>query len=542
MPVPLPSKPSATKHQLSSRFLYNENIRLRERYVEFDPNVLLREAEKHIGPSHGRVQRLTKLAEGIFNRVFLLAFDDGFEAIAKVPYRIAGPKHYATASEAATLHYLHSKGIPVPKLYGYSSSESNPVGVEYIVVEKAPGVGLETKWPSMDKRDLHKLASSFVEIEKRFFDIPFGSIGSIYFKKDVPPELQAALYSASAENNRDSEMFCIGPTADYMFWYGKRAGLNLYRGPWNDPKKYLVSIAEKEIEWTRQYGKPVQLDFPHNGVFPGEKSPEDYLCLLDKYLTLAPYLLPKEPDNPLNRPTLRHPDLNPNNIFISPDSGAISCIIDWQHATVEPRLLVAGHPRAFENPDPEQSPELKEPSLPSDYESLSAQGKAEAGELYRRRLLFYYYRIFNGHLNKPHLEALRDPILLPRQHLVDRAGRQWNGNLMTLKGALVRMTEYWPHLPDTKGLPCPVRFTEAELDGFHEQEQLWFDLNKVVNHWRDQIGGVNEDGWISNEQYDEAIRKVAELKASLVASAEGDEEDIRLLKRGWLFRDREEIN
>jgi hypothetical protein len=98
-------------------------------------------------------------------------------------------------------------------------------------MEKAPGVGLETKWPSMDKRDLHKLASSFVEIEKRFFDIPFGSIGSIYFKKDVPPELQAALHSASAENNRDSEMFCIGPTADYMFWYGKRAGLNLYRGP-----------------------------------------------------------------------------------------------------------------------------------------------------------------------------------------------------------------------------------------------------------------------------------------------------------------------
>ncbi|RHZ55947.1 hypothetical protein CDV55_100222, partial [Aspergillus turcosus] len=224
----------------SGRFLYNENIRLRERYIEFDPDVLLREAEKHIGPSHGHAQRLTKLAEGGFNRVFLLTFDDGFEAIVKVPYRIAGPKHYATANEAATLHYLHSKGSRW---------------------------GLETKWLSMNKRELHKLASSLVEIEKRFFDIPFGSIGSIYFKKDVPPELQAALYTASNENNPDSEMLCIGPTADYMFWYGKRAGLSLYRGPWNDPKKYLASIAEKEIEWTRLYGKPVQLDFPHNGVY-----------------------------------------------------------------------------------------------------------------------------------------------------------------------------------------------------------------------------------------------------------------------------------
>lgn len=104
------------------------------------------------------------------------------------------------------------------------------------------------------------------------------------------------------------------------------------------------------------------------------------------------------------------------------------------------------------------------------------------------------------------------------------------------------MIEYWPHLPDTKGLLCPVQFTGSELDGFHEQEQLWFNLNKLVDHWRDQIGSVNEDGWISNERYDDAVHKVAELKASLVASAEGDEDDIYLLEKGWLFRDREEIN
>ncbi|KAB8257995.1 hypothetical protein BDV32DRAFT_126527 [Aspergillus pseudonomiae] len=66
--------------------------------------------------------------------------DDGFEAIIKVPYQISGPKHYATASEAATLQYLHSKGIPVPRIYGYSSRDDNPAGVEYIVMEKAPGV------------------------------------------------------------------------------------------------------------------------------------------------------------------------------------------------------------------------------------------------------------------------------------------------------------------------------------------------------------------------------------------------------------------
>lgn len=232
--------------------------------------------------------------------------------------------------------------------------------------------------------------------------------------------------------------------------------------------------------------------------------------------------------------------MNPNNIFVSPD-GDISCIIDWQYTTVEPRLLVAGYPRAFENPDTEQSPRLEEPSLPTDYKTLPPDEKLEAEELYRRRLVFYYYRVYNGHFNKAHLQALRDPLLLPRQFLVDRASRQWSGNLMSLKGALMRMIEYWPHLPDTQGVPCPVQFREEELDGFAEKEEQWFEVNKVVNYWREQVG-VNEDGWVSNERYEEAVERIAELKASLIAIAEGDEEGIQYLEKGWLFRDRDEIN
>lgn len=215
----------------SGRFLFNEDRRLRERYVEFNTAALLQEVENILGPDHGQAASIVKFAEGGFNRVFLLTMDDGFEAVLKVPYQIAGPKHFATASEAATLQYLHSQGIPVPKVYGYSSSESNPAGVEYLIMEKAQGVGLPTRWFNMTKRERHKLATSFVEIEKKFFDLPFGSIGSIYFKKDVPAQLQGALYTNDTGNNQNLETFCIGPTADYMFWSGRRAGLNLDRGP-----------------------------------------------------------------------------------------------------------------------------------------------------------------------------------------------------------------------------------------------------------------------------------------------------------------------
>lgn len=149
-----------------------------------------------------------------------------------------------------------------------------------------------------------------------------GLLGAFISRKMFPLNFKLC-YIASTEKCEDSEIFCIGPTADYMFWYERRAGLNLRCGPCecnfhyfevqiliitgNDPKDYLLSVAQKEIEWTQRYGKPLELDFPHNDVFPGKKDLEDYLRLLEKYIALASYLLPKVADSSLNRPTLRHP-------------------------------------------------------------------------------------------------------------------------------------------------------------------------------------------------------------------------------------------
>nr|KMM63994.1 hypothetical protein CPAG_00346 [Coccidioides posadasii RMSCC 3488] len=150
----------------SGRFLFNEDRRRQERYVEFDVEAFKELAAQGIEPGHGKVAHIAKFAEGGFNRVFLLTMDDGFQAIAKIPYKIALPKRHATASEAATLELLRLKGIPVPKLYSYSASVDNPAGVEYIIMEKVNGVPIETRWLSMTKRERHTLASSFVRLRK----------------------------------------------------------------------------------------------------------------------------------------------------------------------------------------------------------------------------------------------------------------------------------------------------------------------------------------------------------------------------------------
>jgi hypothetical protein len=191
-------------------------------------------AEQHVG--RGKITHLQKLAEGGFNRVFLLTAEDGFQAIAKIPYGVTVPKHDATASEVATMDFLRSKGVPVPRVLGWSADSRNPVGVEYLIMERASGIPLETRWFDLSKQERHHLVTSLVDIETKLFGIPFGHSGSIYYTKDVPSHLRKDLYAEAAGPAMVSadERFCIGPTTDYMFWYGKLAELGIDRGPCNN--------------------------------------------------------------------------------------------------------------------------------------------------------------------------------------------------------------------------------------------------------------------------------------------------------------------
>ncbi|KIY52783.1 hypothetical protein FISHEDRAFT_14711, partial [Fistulina hepatica ATCC 64428] len=78
------------------------------RYIKFDVSALHRTAAKAIG-AH-TVTSMTKIAENL-NRVFLLSFDNGTEAIAHFSTPLAGPAHYLTASEVATMDFLRRVGV-----------------------------------------------------------------------------------------------------------------------------------------------------------------------------------------------------------------------------------------------------------------------------------------------------------------------------------------------------------------------------------------------------------------------------------------------
>jgi hypothetical protein len=94
----------------SGRYVYNEKKRLAERYIEFDIEALKLIAAESVGRQ--KVSHMKKLAEGGFNRVFLLTLDDGLEVIVKIPYPLTAPRHFTTESEVATPDFCNRRVSP----------------------------------------------------------------------------------------------------------------------------------------------------------------------------------------------------------------------------------------------------------------------------------------------------------------------------------------------------------------------------------------------------------------------------------------------
>lgn len=154
---------------------------------------------------------------------------DGFQFIVRIPYPVTEPKHLAVASEVATMDFLRSQEIPVPKIYGHSATPDNAAGTEYVFMECARGTNLGDLWFDMSEKDRITVVTKLVELESRLFDLRFPAAGSLYYTKDLQTGSKKVdiLTSDSANESR----YFIGPDTTLDLWHGKRIGLRITRGP-----------------------------------------------------------------------------------------------------------------------------------------------------------------------------------------------------------------------------------------------------------------------------------------------------------------------
>jgi hypothetical protein len=151
---------------------------------------------------------------------------DGFQLVARLPYPMMQPKRLAVASEVATMDLVRSHGHPVPQVYGYSTDADNPVGVEYILMEKSRGKALGDVWFTLSQNDRIKVLSGIAKQEAELFSLDLPASGSVYYEEDLPP----GMGKVSCQGGSSGKRLCVGPDASLKFWTETRSALDIERG------------------------------------------------------------------------------------------------------------------------------------------------------------------------------------------------------------------------------------------------------------------------------------------------------------------------
>ncbi|WPG99073.1 kinase-like protein [Acrodontium crateriforme] len=519
----------------SGRWVYNENLRQNERQRHFNVSGLKRLAAESVQRNVEDVVHFEKLAEGGFNCTFLIRMRDGFELVARIPYPVTEPKQLLVASEAATMTFLCLHGLPVPQIYGYSTTVKNAAGTEYILTEFIRGTNLGDVWNDMTEDHLQNFVTSLVKLESRLLDITFPTSGSLYFAEDLP----AGVKNVPIRTNGPERVptFCIGPETSFHLWFGRRSGLQVDRGPFIEPETVPASGAKKEMAYLQAFGRQL---YPfqriRREVFACPKqSPSPHLETLDKYLQVAPSLMSKNNPN-LLLPSIRHLDLNPGNIFVSKDF-EITSLIDWQHCSILPLFLQCGIPKYLENYKDPVCQSLDLPQLPSKFEELNAEEQAKEIELLRKRQFHYFYVTAKASHNKAHLDALTYEFSAARRKVYEQSGNSWEGDNITLKFSLIHLVQNWEQVVG-KAETCPISFTPEEIQECLRLEAELREADAEMQGSK-EILGIGPEGWVPCEHYERVKNATMEMKADMIANAES-EMDRDCVRNHYVYDDMDE--
>ncbi|EME42126.1 hypothetical protein DOTSEDRAFT_45678 [Dothistroma septosporum NZE10] len=520
----------------SGRWLYNEKKRFEERERVFNVSELKRLAAEAVSRDVNDIIHFDKIGEGAANRAFIIGMRDGFSVVARIPYVITNPRSLLVASEAATMTFLHSKGLPVPKVYGYSATYDNAAGVEYIFMEHSHGLKLSSIWFEETSEQRRKFVASLVDLERRMGAISFPASGSLFFRRDLPAGSSGIAINPELCDSQDS--LVIGPSVALPLWFGRRTGLSINRGPFREAKHLIECGARKEIEYLRRYGRPLlPFDRIRRETFNLQRQPpEPHVDSLEKYLKVAEYILPRG-DNSLLSPTLRHPDLQPGNIFVSPDF-EITSIIDWQYSVVLPALLSAGIPDELNNTHDPVSQALEMPHIPANMESMTEAERTEQLAILRNRELHYEYVTRTAKKNPDHFDALRYPYSTGRRKIYQLSSEPWQGDNIPLRSSLIFVKQHWKEFSNDSSIPCPISFSNAEEeeclrldDSEREAEEQMKDTNESL--------GIGPEGWVPNDHYEAVKHVVVKMKELALKQAE-TEIDRRAIREHWIFDDLDE--
>ncbi|KAL2824568.1 kinase-like domain-containing protein, partial [Aspergillus pseudoustus] len=524
------SQPDSLFACTSTRWLINEEHELQQRYVTFDFDELCRTAARQVSDT-AKCVRVSKW-DGNSNKAFTLTMDDSSEVIAKLPCQNAGPRVLTTESEVATMRFLESKtSIPVPHVFAWSSDAANPVGAEYIIMEKMPGVPLNETWDAMSMEDRHKIIDQVLQFEKELCGICFPAYGALYLRGALPASVRQDLLPADVDREA---RFCIGPSCRRYWWEGGYGNmwdqvLSQKFGPWEYLLEYALATTQRETARIANSPTSVQKEL---SKFDTSQLPDEYKTLLEKLRKALPALSQHPAVLDVAHPALWHTDLHPGNIFVSPSTQTqITGIIDWQSAHIAPLFTQTRFP-SFLAPPKGYKSGPDQPALPDNFEALSADEQGEAKREHERAVLSKYYELSVRRENELVFDAVSLTRWLWEPFVIAQLGDL--GSLVPLRECLTRLSEGWSSslgLEGTCPYEPPAAYAErarhaVQKEKFENLELLW-DLART---------GLltNEAGWVPRERWEATLKVNRELYTVFMEAMSG-EMDAEAARRLWPF-------
>jgi hypothetical protein len=302
---------------------------------------------------------------------------------------------------------------------------------------------------------------------------------------------------------------------------------------------YVHAMANREQECIKHLSR-----FPRpEGIFgaPGSYQPtaDAKLDVISDFRKVASFILPK--DATVTKPVLWHTDLHADNIFVGPNnSSKILAIIDWQSAHVAPLCQQVITPAFLDFNGPKPDEGLSFPSLPENFQTLSAEEKANAEGLQTQQLLYKLYEIQSGRQNKDVFNALQYANTLGCQ-IIALISQVFNDGETIIKGQLIQLVQQWSATVGRDGTPCPITITEDDIMQQKVDQQKWEAGVQLMEDVLESLGGAESgwQGWVSHEEYAQMKVKLEIVKGQFLDHMAHNAAEREAWSRVWPFQDQD---
>ncbi|KAJ9261706.1 hypothetical protein DTO195F2_3964 [Paecilomyces variotii] len=474
----------------NGHFLIDEQRQLDRRYVKFNIDALC-DVAAVAGDESSRITTIEKM-EGGFSKALLMRKENGKEIIAKIPTRIAGPTCLTTASEVGVLEYVRrNRSIPVPRVLSWSSDCTNPVGAEYIIMEKAAGVPLFQRWANMKEIEKLELIKNLTKFEAQLSAIRFPAYGGLYLRADA-----SVLKFHRHLLDERTTISDLG-----------------------------ISIAKRELSQISSK-RPDRSPMFYQGSVQEQAHLLECTISLMRMLDAHPTLIKS------GQPTLWHTDLHMGNIYVAPnESSQIVSMIDFQSLSVLPAFLQGQWP-IFLKPPHSYIKGLVQPKLPDEFDELVEDSKLLAQREWSQAKLAKAYEVSTYLEDRVAHEAMNVPRVF--RELFIRCGEVSEVGVIPLRACLIEIFQNWSTLGFTG--QCPFSFTEEEIDT-HEQQfleyQAWHEVQRLAWECLD----TDAEGWVAPEvDIAEKRKQNKELLSMFIERMAGEKSPEEAMKM-WPFPD-----